>query len=164
MNPPQNTAAPSSKFKMRIKCEKTPLPLLISSLRCSLSSFILPHFQSLANRSLAALIKAIIIFSGGFAAFYLDSGTALTLCHPPSCPSSTVGLHSSEICPDKSQNPEPPGCLGLEVPRIPLAHSLSEQGHPEQGTLHHSQRVLGIPKEETFPIGLLLGINGSAHL
>lgn len=67
---PQNTAPSNSKFKRRIKCEKAPLPLLISSLRCSLSSFILPHFQSLANRSLAALIKAIIIFSKVFAVFF----------------------------------------------------------------------------------------------
>lgn len=157
MNPPQNTAAPSSKFKMRIKCEKTPLPLLISSLRCSLSSFILPHFQSLANRSLAALIKAIIIFSGGFAAFYLDSGTALTLCHPPSCPSSTVGLHSSEICPDKSQNPEAPGCLGLEVPQIPLVHSLSEQGHPEQVPSITARGFWGSPRRRRFPLACSLG-------
>lgn len=82
---------------MRIKREKTPLPLLIPSLRCSLSSFILPHVQTLANRSLAALIKAIIIFSGGFAVFCLDSGTVLTPCHPPSYPSSAMDPHSSEI-------------------------------------------------------------------
>lgn len=65
------TTVPSnSKFKRRIKCEKAPLPLLISPLHCSLYSFILPHFQSLANSSLAALIKAIIIFSKVFCCIF----------------------------------------------------------------------------------------------
>lgn len=67
---PQNTALSKSKFKRRIKCEKAPLPLLVSSLHCSPSYFILPHFQSLANSSLAALIKAIIIFTKVFAGFF----------------------------------------------------------------------------------------------